>query len=256
MKKQLLLLAGALFILKTFSFGQACTPDPQYTNTNTQRGIYPDTITNFAAACVGTPYSQLVTIVIPADTNSGPPLFITFTWDSTVMASVTGLPASLSYACWNNSSKPNLCTWNGNSIGCAIITGTPATADIGTHNLVFNTNNYLRGYGNKTAAVTGYKIVVSVCTGVDENPNVQELIQNNPNPFSDKTEIYFTAEENGTAEFKIFDMLGTQVYHSSVKAKSGLNKIEVNAKDFNSGIYFYSIAHGNNAFTRKMVVNK
>src|ERR1035437_8766657 len=134
--KKLLLLAISVFLLKTASFGQACSPASTYTNTNTQRGVWPDTLVNFTTATVGVPYSQLVTIVIPKDTTSGSPLFIHFNWDSTVMASVSGLPSSLTYACWNTSVRHNNCTWPGNSIGCAIITGTPTIADIGIHKLL------------------------------------------------------------------------------------------------------------------------
>jgi hypothetical protein len=93
-------------------------------------------------------------------------------------------------------------------------------------------------------------------TSVNEVPNIQTLLQNNPNPFSDKTEILFNAEEIGSAEFKIYNMIGKVVYKSSLKVERGTNKIEVNAKEFESGIYFYSIVYGGNVLTRKMVVSK
>jgi len=253
--KKLLLLSIAVFVLKTFSFGQACSPAPTYTNTNTQRGIWPDTLVNFAPAYVGTPYSQLVTIVIPHDTTSGPPLNIHFNWDSTVMVSVSGLPTSLTYACWNNNAaRPNNCTWNGNSIGCALITGTPVTA--GTYPLLFSTNNYIHTAGNQPATVKGYKIIVNAAQGVNENPDVTVLLQNNPNPFNDKTEISFSTENNGTAQLKIYNLMGSMVQQLDVKVKKGMNKIELDAKNFDAGVYFYSVINGSDAFTRKMIVNK
>lgn len=260
MIKKLLLLSSAIFLFELPSFGQAaCTPDPQYTDPNMQRGIHPDTIVNFDTAYVNTPYSQTITIVIPPDTNSGPPFFIPFTWDSTVLTGVSGLPTSLSlsYACWNTSAKPYLCTWNGNSIGCAIITGTPVTGDIGTHNLVFSIDNWLNGPGNQQATVVGYKIIVMPSTiAINENQKTQTLLQNNPNPFDDRSEIQFSAEESGIASFKIYNLIGTVVKQYDIKVKKGINKLELDAKDFDSGIYFYSIVNGSNAFTRKMIVNK
>ncbi len=257
-----LLLASTILLLELPSFGQQpCIPDPQYTNTSTQNGIYPDTITNFGPAYVGTPYSQLITVVIPPDTNSGPPQNIVFVWDSTVLTSVTGLPASLSlsYACWNQNGfgNPNRCAWKGNSIGCAVITGTPVAGDIGTHTLQLYTNTYLQGGGANPYTVTGYKIVVMPAVGaVNENPNIQILQQNNPNPFSNLSEIQFTAEDNGTAQFKIYNLIGTVIQQYDMKVKKGINTLELDAKNFDSGIYFYSVVHGSTSFTRKMIVKK
>jgi len=257
MIKKLLLLSSAVLLFELPSFGQACTPDPQYTNTSTQNGIHPDTLTDFDTAYAGVPYTQLITIVVPPDTTPNfPPIPIP--WDSTVLVSVTGLPTSLNYACWNNSSKPNRCAWNGNSIGCAIITGTPTTGEIGTHPLVFNTNSYIGGQSSPNSyAITTYKIVVMPSTNaVNENPKIQILTQNNPNPFGDRSEIQFSAEDNGVAQFKVYNLIGTVIKQYEINVKKGINKLELDGKDYDSGIYFYSLSHGNTAFTRKMIVNK
>jgi hypothetical protein len=255
MVKKLLFLTCLFVLLKSYSFAQACTPDPQYTNTNTQRGVHPDTLTNLAAAYVGTPYSATLTIVVPKDTTV--PILGKINWDSTVLVSVTGLPAGFTSACANSSSKPNLCSWKGNSIGCVIITGNPTAGDIGTHTLLFNTNNYVGGNLTANAYVAkGYKIVVSASAGVSENPNIQVLQQNSPNPFDDVSEIQFVAEDNGVATFKIYNMIGTVMQEYDIAVKKGINKIELSAKDLDSGIYFYCLAHGTNAFTRKMIVKK
>lgn len=259
MLKKILLLAVCIPILNYSSFGQACTPDPQYTNTSTQNGIYPDTLTDFDTAYVGIPYSQLVTIVVPPDTQAVPPPFPPIPWDSTRLDSVQGLPNSLSYACWNNNGfgNANRCMWKGNSIGCAIITGTPTLSEVGTHPLKFYTNNWVGGQSGANAyVITTYKIVVVNNTSVNENPKIQLVMQNNPNPMVDKSEIQFSAEENGIAHFKIYNLIGTVVQQYDIVVRKGMNKIELDSRNFDSGIYFYSLSHGNNAFTRKMVVNK
>ncbi|MBI3502917.1 MAG: T9SS type A sorting domain-containing protein [Bacteroidetes bacterium] len=254
MIKKLLLLPIAVFILHLSGFSQAaCTPDPQYTT----KGVWPDTIVNFDTAYVGTPYSQLITIIIPKDTQAFPPPFPPLSWDSTVLTGVTGLPSSMVYACWNNSSKPNRCAWPGNSTGCAKITGTPTSAEIGTYALVFNTDNYIGGNTSPNAyAITGYRIVVLPASSVNENTGIQNLLQNNPNPFGEKSEIIFTAEENGIGRFKIYNLIGTVVKEYTISVKKGTNKIELDGKDFDNGIYFYSIVNGSNAYTRKMIVKK
>lgn len=253
MTKRILLFAISILILKTSSFAQVCTPAPTYTNTSTQNGVYPDTLTNFDPAYVGTPYSQTVTLVIPPDTTN----ILTFTWDTTVVTSVSGLPSSLTYACVGTTANTSRCSWKGNSIGCILISGTPTTADIGTHNLSVFTNNYIGG--NTTAnpyTFKGYKIIVSAGTAVSENTLNQTLLQNNPNPFNDKTEISFITEDNGTAQLKIYNLIGSMVQQSDIRVKKGMNKIELNAKNFDAGVYFYSVVSGNNILTRKMIVNK
>ena len=253
MVRKITLLSFSLLLLSGFAFGQACTPDPLFT----KNGVHPDSATGFDTADVGIPYTQLVTIVIPNDTAAFPPPFPPIAWDSTVLSGLTGLPASMNYACWNNSASSNRCAWKRNTKGCAIITGTPTAADVGTHNLVFSTNNYL---GSQTTpnpyTISYYKIVVMAAGSVNENPDLQVIQQNNPNPFDDKTEIVFTSEGFGTVQFKVYNMIGTAVQEYDIAVKQGVNKLILDAKDFDSGIYFYALVSGSNAFTRKMVVKK
>lgn len=251
MIKKIILTSAILPLTFYMAFSQACQPDPIYVT----NGVHPDSATGFDTAYVGIAYSQLVTIIIPKDTTpTFPP--VSLTWDSTVLVSVTGLPGSMTYACWNSSTKPNRCAWLGNSKGCAIITGTPTASEVGTHPLVFNTNNYVGGGGANAYAIKYYKIVVMPASAVNENPGIQSILQNNPNPFGDKSEILFTAEDNGSAMFKIYNLIGTVIQEYDIKVKKGTNKVELDAKDFDSGIYFYSIVNGNNVFTRKMIVKK
>ena len=91
---------------------------------------------------------------------------------------------------------------------------------------------------------------------MNEVQDAAVLLQNSPNPFSDKTEISFTTEENGTAQLKIYNLLGSVVQQSEVRVNKGMNKIQLDAKNFDSGVYFYSLVYGNNVSTRKMVINK
>lgn len=259
MIKKLLLFTFIIPLSSYVSFGQACTPDPQYTNTSTQNGIYPDTLTDFDTAYVGVLYNQLVTIVVPPDTQALPPPFPAIPWDSTRLDSVQGLPASMGYNCWNNNGFGNMnrCMWKGNSIGCAIISGTPTAGEIGVHYLKFYTNNYVGGQSSPNAyVITTYKIIVVPSSGINENPKIQMVLQNNPNPMVDKSEILFTAEDNGVANFKVYNLIGNVVMQNDIAVKKGVNKIEMDSKNFESGIYFYSLSKGNNSFTRKMIVNK
>ncbi len=112
MKKTILI---CLLSVVTFIAYSQCTPDPSFTSP----GIYPDSATNFSAACVGIDYSQTITNIVPLDTvivvfGMG----ITTSIDSIVIDNVTGLPPGMSIAC-----NPSGCSYIGGSTGCAIITG-------------------------------------------------------------------------------------------------------------------------------------
>ena len=126
-------LAG-LFLIVFFSpltLAQVCTPDPQYT----APGIYPDSATGFAPAIQCTYYEQLITNIVPVDTNAG---FITCDIDSVVLDAVTGLPPGLTYAC-----SPPSCGYPGGTTGCAIVYGIPT--DTGTYPIVAATSAYISG---------------------------------------------------------------------------------------------------------------
>lgn len=247
-----LILAGA----SVFAFAQ-CTPDPAYT----APGIYPDSATNFDTAWVATPYSQLVTAVIPDDTTDPGPPAVTITFAYFQLVSLTGLPAGLSYAC-----NPSNCQFNANGAapgygtGCAIITGT-TTAPVGIYPLVI----IIKAYGTSffgpilvaTDTLTYYKIVVANTSGIPVlNNEIFGLGQNVPNPACHKAEIEFTSPKNDEVKFRVFDILGNTVVSQIINAKSGLNTISINVHQMPAGLYLYSIDNGETTLTRRMMVGK
>jgi hypothetical protein len=54
---------------------------------------------------------------------------------------------------------------------------------------------------------------------------------------------------------KVSDLLGKTIATKRIWAKSGINKIMFNAKDFGPGIYFYTVSNEKNSVTRRMIVN-
>ena len=233
---------------------QACVPNPSFTGI----GIDPDSATNFAPAYANSPYSQLVTIRVPQDTQALPPPIPPLSWDSTVMVSMTGLPPGFTYNCWNaGPGNQSRCSWRGNTAGCALITGNPTINDTGTYNLTINTQNYVGGSSSPiNYVITYYKIVVNAPSSVAESNGVSfEVLQNYPNPFSDKSEISFNTATAGNAEVKIFNMVGTEITRFHIKAKHGMNKFTVDSKSFTSGVYMYSITSGEKTITKRMVIH-
>jgi len=88
-------------------------------------------------------------------------------------------------------------------------------------------------------------------------PDGYELKQNYPNPFNPVTEISFSIPEQTNVLLTIYNPLGekTAVILDEVLS-AGYHKVNWNASDFPSGIYFYSLRTEKISITRKMVLIK
>lgn len=83
------------------------------------------------------------------------------------------------------------------------------------------------------------------------------LNQNYPNPFNPSTSIEFTLPNQSRVVIKLFDITGKEI--STIVAQNfpaGQHKIDYNAQNLASGIYFYQIQAGDFFQTRKMVLMK
>ena len=83
------------------------------------------------------------------------------------------------------------------------------------------------------------------------------LSQNYPNPFNPSTEIIYTLAKSGNITLKVYNLLGSEVA-TLVNGfmESGKHSAKFNAKDFTSGVYFYTIKADNFTSTRKMMLMK
>jgi enterochelin esterase-like enzyme len=83
------------------------------------------------------------------------------------------------------------------------------------------------------------------------------LYQNYPNPFNPSTNINFSVLKNSYVELKVFNSLGSEI---ATLVKNELNpgdyKVNFNAADLSSGVYYYRIYLDNSAETRKMILIK
>ena len=240
--KKLLLLASAMFLL-TLNLSAQCTPDPQFTSS----GVYPDSATNFLPACLGEPYVQLITNVVPADTFVlilGNPFPINI--DSINVISVTGLPAGLTFACNNGD-----CAFLGGTTGCAQITGTPTVE--GVFVVTIELKAYVGGGGEATAqafTLDYYKIVVTDCnTTVGLNDMNSSTFKMFPNPANDKVSIQ-GLENKSIDQITLTDASGKTVQTYEVNG----NQIEINTAELNVGLYFVNIYNANGMDTLKLVI--
>ncbi|MCP4631289.1 MAG: T9SS type A sorting domain-containing protein [candidate division Zixibacteria bacterium] len=102
---------------------------------------------------------------------------------------------------------------------------------------------------------------VSSSSVIDNGMNtVPELIsfhQNYPNPFNASTTIKFDLEYNTIVDISVYDISGRKIetIFEGIKPK-GSHGVRLNAEDYSSGVYFYSITTGNSTESKKMSLIK
>ena len=249
--KRLLVLV-LLSLISTVKLKAQCTPD---TSINTA-GVYPDSATGLASAVVNMAYNQVIQIRVPLDTLAtivfgGIPFTVNVAIDSIQLNSFNGLPPGLSLSC----STPN-CTYPGNSNGCALISGTPT--DTGLFPITAILTAYAHPLGlpySQSDTIQYYSIYVSSTTGLSEtNANVFSVSQNAPNPVSDIASINYTIPRPSMVLFKLSNLIGKQVYQSTISALAGNNNYRLDTKDFAPGNYLYSVEFDNQIITKSMVI--
>ena len=82
-----------------------------------------------------------------------------------------------------------------------------------------------------------------------------ELLQNQPNPFTDETTITFNLPENGTVEFRVTDLNGQTVHNQSAYFRKGANQIRIDSGALGgSGIYYYTLTTATDKKTMRMIL--
>lgn len=94
---------------------------------------------------------------------------------------------------------------------------------------------------------------------LEQNLNVLkggELLQNVPNPFTGKTDIYFKLKETAIVYICIFDYTGkSKKTYNIGKTEKGIHKVEFDSSGLPSGIYFYNLEiNGRVSDSKKMAV--
>jgi len=99
------------------------------------------------------------------------------------------------------------------------------------------------------------QVVESGATEVE--PTAYALEQNYPNPFNPSTTIAFSLKQAGKVTFRVFDILGREIYKQVLNGKAGDNKpITFKGEGLNSGVYFYQISANGYTETKKMMLLK
>jgi len=253
--KRYLLLAGLISLIAWKGYSQ-CTPD---TSIHTV-GIKPDSATNLPHAIVGIAYSTVMQVKVPHDSTiiymSNP---TNITIDSFVLTQFTGLPPGYNYSC-----NPNSCVFPQSSNGCILIQGpAPLASQAG---MIYPLQAVVVGYGYVTAfpifkvsqpdTINYYFIQVDANASVNQiNGSKFTVSQNNPNPFSKTSLVEFYSPSNTLVTIKVANMLGSIVMNKSIWAQTGNNRYVLSAKDFEPGIYFYTLSTEKQTVTKRMVIS-
>ena len=121
---------------------------------------------------------------------------------------------------------------------------------LGVHNPVF-------AYELLVLSITKNGGVVSVPDGDNNLPTEFNLAQNYPNPFNPSTTIEFSLPEQADVKVVIYDALGNELDVLFSGSKSpGIHRLNWNASNYASGIYFYKMNAGTFTQVKKMLLLK
>ncbi|HAQ61925.1 TPA: hypothetical protein DCR49_08005 [Candidatus Delongbacteria bacterium] len=89
------------------------------------------------------------------------------------------------------------------------------------------------------------------------SPNEITLHQNYPNPFNPETSISFSLPKEEQVTLSVFNSDGQLVKELvNCKRSAGNYSVNLNAENFNSGIYFYTLETGSTKLSKKMLLIK
>lgn len=113
---------------------------------------------------------------------------------------------------------------------------------------------------NETLKNTSPTLSKAIASGLIDNadsPNNGILYQNNPNPFSESTQIkYFLPNTVNTASLCIYNLQGKQLKQLNISERGNGSKT-ITASEFSAGIYLYAlIADGKEINVKRMILTE
>jgi len=278
-----ILLVLSIFLV-SLSVSAQCIPNPIYQDS--MPNVWPST--GFPNGMVGVSYCQSWDMKTPStliDAALGDTATVTIDtlgntiyigdWpvDSVVTIDVYDIPPGLLVEC----SSPG-CSYPGDQVGCAYISGVPTT--IGTYSTDIVTNLYSHGIVSITVggvpltipvsidyfSVTGaydtihrYTITIvessssidTCISAISEKENNLEII----NIISKNNHLYFSIyTDNPDRVFlTMTDILGRKIYSDNLLIKSGRNGYSIN-KHIENGIYIITLNNDISSFSKKIQI--
>ena len=250
----------SIFILTVvFSFvsiGQNCSVDASITGP----GVYPTVAEGFKDGFVNTDYEQIIQLRIVLDTVIDIGLdSIAATISYLILDSVVGMPAGFDFNCNNLD-----CKIKGGEIGCAKMFGKPSLED-GDKTFNLTIHGTLNGVPKLYAGTefpdqsfpiefSGYslRILPEINSVTIVNAQVASSIYPNPALNSFTLEMNSFTSEN--VKINIKNAFGALVKSESLNLISGLNTLNIETSDFNSGLYVVSLESSFGVVIHKLMV--
>ena len=137
-----------------------------------------------------------------------------------------------------------------------LISGTPATGDVGDHTITVEVDDQNGGTDTQT-----YTLHVIPTVGIDPSfnqiPKEFVIYQNYPNPFNPVTHIRYGVPRAAHVKIEVYNSLGQKLTELVNEYKpAGYHLANFEASSFASGIYFYRIVAGDYHVVKKMMLLK
>ncbi len=266
MKKLMLTLLSVSFL--GLVSAQDCEPNQIYADSS--NGVYPlpyDSIVSpnggiTECATLGQPYEFVFTIVVGDTFTFGA---FKFPLDSIRVTSVDGLPVGLNHAC-----SPSLCSFPSNSFNCAVIYGTPTSANTpGDYDLTIVGEAYINGSplplglnfpdpdllpGKYTLKLLPDDGTPCGTTDTRESLAGKVSLTSQPNPSSGPVHIDIFSKLFGQFDFKVLDLLGQTVYNSKLELVEGRNQFDFDVSQLSNGMYIINLEGEAGSITHKFTI--
>ena len=107
------------------------------------------------------------------------------------------------------------------------------------------------------AVLDRYNSVVVGVEQISALPAEFSLAQNYPNPFNPSTIIEYSITNANEVQLAVYDIIGREIAVLVNENQSpGTYKVDFDAAQLSSGVYFYKLKAGNNVVTKKMILMK
>ena len=91
-------------------------------------------------------------------------------------------------------------------------------------------------------------------TGINTVNKVLTDLSIQPNPMTSDAKITFTSEIGGTQQIRITNIVGSEVYRSSIPTRAGINETTISRDNLPAGVYILSVGSNQGTATRKFVI--
>lgn len=130
----------------------------------------------------------------------------------------------------------------------------PLSRVYGSICLLNETDGWIAGEKGTVVSITPQVGIINISTSI---PSKMNLRQNYPNPFNPNTNIEFSIPKSSLAKLIIYDITGREITRLVNEVlPAGTYKVNWNALNFPSGIYYYKLILDDYSETKKMVLVK